>query len=475
VTPEEALSADVADVAPLIEKRKLSPVALAEAALARLESAGKALNAVANLTRDRALAEARAVEKDLAAGKKRGPLQGIPYGVKDLVSAKGAPTTWGATMFEDRSIDDDATVVRRLHDAGAVLVAKLSMIEFAGAFGYDSAATSATGPAKNPWDPTRWTCGSSSGSAAAVAAGLVGFAIASETWGSIVCPSAFCGVSGLRPTYGRVPRTGAMALSWTMDKLGPMARSAEDCQLVLGVIAGPDADDLSALLAPADLKASAFARDYRVGVVRVEGPVWPDEEAHAAFEDALRLLARLGCRIEEAKLPELPFEQVAQIVLACEQVAAFRPLLSDPKLDAGLREKGRIALEASKAVSGADYVRAMQARRLMQKALDGIFEKYDVLIAPGTSFVATPLEANLEQAFSGPDPLGAAGNLAGLPAVTIPCGFTRANLPVGLQIVGRPLEERRILALARLYQQRTEWHDKRPPAAGATTGAKPSG
>jgi aspartyl-tRNA(Asn)/glutamyl-tRNA(Gln) amidotransferase subunit A len=467
VTPEEALSADVSDVAPLIEKRKLSPVALAEASLARLEGAGKALNAVANLTRDRALAEARAVEKDLAAGKKRGPLQGIPYGVKDLIAAKGAPTTWGAAMFEDRTIDEDATVVRRLRDAGAVLVAKLSMIEFAGAFGYDNAATSATGPTKNPWDPTRWSCGSSSGSAAAVAAGLVGFAIASETWGSIVCPSSFCGVSGLRPTYGRVPRTGAMALSWTMDKLGPMARSAEDCQLVLGAIAGPDADDLSSLSAPADLKASSFARDYRVGVVRVEGPVWPDEEAHGVFEDALRLLARLGCRIEEAKLPELPFEEVAQIVLACEQVAAFRPLLSDPKLEPALREKGQNAVEASRAVSGADYIRAMQTRRLMQKALDGIFEKYDVLIAPGVSFVATPLAANLEQAFAGPDPLGAAGNLAGLPAVTIPCGFTRANLPVGLQIVGRPLEERRILALARVYQQRTDWHDKRPPAAAA--------
>ena len=166
---------------------------------------------------------------------------------------------------------------------------------------------------------------------------------------------------------------------------------------------------------------------------------------------------------------------MARIVLACEQVAAFRPLLSDPNLDAGLREKGRTALEASKAVSGADYVRAMQARRLMQKALDGVFEKYDVLIAPGVSFVATPLDANLEQAFSGPDPLGAAGNLAGLPAVTIPCGFTRANLPVGMQIVGRPLEERRILALARLYQQRTDWHDKRPPAGSAPTPPKSSG
>ena len=474
MTPDEALSAPVADLAPLIQKRKLSPVALAEASIARLETEGRALNAVVTVMRERALSEARAVEKEIASGKRRGPLQGIPYGVKDLLAARGAPTTWGSRLFEDQTFEEDATVVRRLREAGAVLVAKLSMIEFAGGFGYDTAAASATGPARNPWDPTRWTCGSSSGSAAATAAGLVGFAIASETWGSIVCPSAFCGVSGLRPTYGRVPRTGAMAVSWTMDKLGPMARSAEDCQLVLGAIAGGDPADLSSLAAPADLKASPAAREYRVGVVRVEGPVWQDDEAHAAFEDSLRLLARLGCRIDEAKLPDLPFEEVAAIVISSESAAAFQPLLSSPKA-AELLEKGaRTALEASRAVSGADYVRAMQARRIMQQEMDRLFTKFDVLIAPGVSFVATPLGANLEQAFSGPDPLGAAGNLTGLPALTVPCGFTRANLPVGMQIVGQTLEERRILALGRLFQQRTDWHRRRPaPAAPAAPESRP--
>ncbi len=467
MTPEEALSAPVADVAPLIDKRKLSPVALAEASIAKLETQGRALNAVVTVLRDRALAEARAVEKDIASGKRRGPLQGIPYGVKDLLAVKGAPTTWGAKPFENQTFDEDATVVKRLRDAGAVLVAKLSMIELAGAFGYDAASASATGPAKNPWDPTRWTCGSSSGSAAATAAGLVGFAIASETWGSIVCPSAFCGVSGLRPTYGRVPRTGAMTVSWTLDKLGPMARTAEDCQLVLGAIAGNDPDDPSSLSAPADLKVSPVAREYRVGIVRPEGPVWEDEEAHLAFEDSLRLLARLGCRIDEAKLPDLPFEEVAGIVLAAESVAAFEPLLSTPRAAELLQKGARTALEASRAVSGADYVRAMQARRIMQREMDKVFTKFDVLLSPAIPFVATPLDANLDQAFSAPDPLGAAGNLAGLPALTVPCGFSRANLPVGLQIVGRTLEERRVLALGRLFQQRTDWHSRRPPAQPA--------
>jgi aspartyl-tRNA(Asn)/glutamyl-tRNA(Gln) amidotransferase subunit A len=257
-----------------------------------------------------------------------------------------------------------------------------------------------------------------------------------------------------------------MALSWTMDKIGPMARSAEDCQLVLGVIAGADPNDPSSLSAPADLKVSPVAREYRLGIVRPEGPVWQDEEAHLAFEDALRLLARLGCRIEEAKLPDLPFEEVAGIVIGAESVAAFEPLLTSEKSGQLLGNGARVALAASRAVSGANYVRAMQARRVMQQELDRLFTKFDLLVAPGVDFVATALEANLEQAFSAHDPLGAAGNLAGLPALTVPCGFTKANLPVGLQIIGRPLEERRVLALGRLYQQRTDWQDRHPGSAG---------
>ncbi|MGH9368475.1 MAG: amidase family protein, partial [Thermoanaerobaculia bacterium] len=229
----------------------------------------------------------------------------------------------------------------------------------------------------------------------------------------------------------------------------------------------------SSLSTPADLKGSPAAREYRVGIVRPEGPVWEDEEAHLAFEDALRLLARLGCKIDGAELPDLPFEEVAMIVLACESAAAFQPLLASEKAVELRQKNALIAREASRSVSGADYVRAMQARRIMQRELERVFSKFDVLIAPGVPFVATPIEANLEQAFSGPDPLGAAGNLAGLPALTLPCGFSRANLPVGMQIIGRPLEERRVLALGRLFQQRTQWHRRRPPALSAPS-APPS-
>ena len=218
-----------------------------------------------------------------------------------------------------------------------------------------------------------------------------------------------------------------MPLSWTMDKLGPMARSAEDCQLVLGAIAGADPDDPSSVSAPADLKASPVAREFKLGIVRPASPVWPDEEAHLAFEDALRLLARLGCRIDEAKLPDLPFEEVASIVIESESVAAFRSLLTSETKSQLLGNGARVALPASRAISGADYVRAMQARRIMQQELDKLFGKFDLLVAPAADFVATPLDADLGRAFSEGDPLGAAGNLAGLPALSVPCGFTRAD------------------------------------------------
>ncbi|HEY3170653.1 MAG TPA: amidase, partial [Thermoanaerobaculia bacterium] len=232
MTPQEALDTTVGETAPLVRSRQLSPVALAEASLERLDTIGRSLNAVATLTRQRALEEARAAEREIAEGRYRGPLHGIPYGAKDLLATRGSLTGWGARPLRSQTFEDDATVIRRLGDAGAVLVAKLAMIELAGGLGYNTAAASSSGATSNPWDRSRWSCGSSSGSGSATAAALVGFSIGSETWGSILCPSSFDGVTGLRPTYGLVPRTGAMALSWTMDKLGPMARSAEDCQLV---------------------------------------------------------------------------------------------------------------------------------------------------------------------------------------------------------------------------------------------------
>ena len=230
----------VRELAELVRTRQISSIELAETFLARLETLGPRFNATVTVTRELALEQARRADEELERGEYRGPLHGIPYGAKDLLATRGIPTMWGAAPLRDQVFDYDATVIRRLRDAGAVLAAKMAMVEMAGGMGYESLDASFTGPGLNPWDTTRWAGGSSSGSASAVAAGLVPFAIGSETWGSILVPGSLCGLAGLRPTYGRVSRHGAMALSWSLDKLGPLCLTAADCGLVLDGIAGPD-------------------------------------------------------------------------------------------------------------------------------------------------------------------------------------------------------------------------------------------
>ena len=245
--PTATAFATVAELGRAIRSGAVSPVTLAEQFLARLDTVGRRLNAVVTLTPELALAQARQAEDELAAGVDRGPLHGIPYGAKDLLAVPGYPTTWGAAPFAEQRFDAEAAVIERLREAGAVLVAKLAMVELAGGFGYEQPNAALTGPGRNAWDPAAWAGGSSSGSGSAVAAGCVPFAIGTETWGSIHCPAAFNGITGLRPTYGRVSRRGAMALSWTMDKIGPMARTADDCALVYAAIAGPDPADPTTL------------------------------------------------------------------------------------------------------------------------------------------------------------------------------------------------------------------------------------
>src|SRR5271167_2710002 len=267
---ESVLYESASELAKRIESRQLSPVELTESYLARSEKLGPKLNAYARLTPEIALEQARAAEKEIRRGHYRGPLHGIPYAAKDLFAVKGVPTTWGAQPYQDQVFDYNATVIEHLHHAGAILLGKAAMIELAGGMDYMFASASLQGETKNPWDTSCWTCGSSSGSGAIVAAGLAGFAIGTETWGSILCPSAFCGVSGLRPTFGRVSRYGAMALAYSMDKIGPMARSAEDCTRIFAAIAGHDPLDRDTL----SIDKAAFtyspsmelkARSLRVG------------------------------------------------------------------------------------------------------------------------------------------------------------------------------------------------------------------
>src|SRR4030081_1200671 len=244
---EEIYYLSVSELAKRIESKKLSPVDLTQAYLDRSQKLGPRFNAYALLTPETALEQAKAAEKEIQRGHYRGPLHGIPYAAKDLLAVKGLPTTWGAKPFANQVFDYNSTVIEHLNRVGAVMIGKAAMIELAGGMGYRFASASLQGEAKNPWDPTCWTCGSSSGSGAIVAAGLAAFAIGTETWGSIICPSAFCGVSGFRPTYGRVSRHGAMALSYSMDKIGPLARSADDCGIVLEVLAASDRQDRGTL------------------------------------------------------------------------------------------------------------------------------------------------------------------------------------------------------------------------------------
>ncbi|MDQ4080946.1 MAG: amidase, partial [Gemmatimonadota bacterium] len=288
--PVEVLFGTVRELSEAIRGRRLSPVELAEAYLERLERLGSQLGAVVTITRERALREARAAEQEIAAGRWRGPLHGVPYGVKDLLATTGDPTTWGAEPYRDQRFNFDATVVDRLTQAGAVLVAKLAMIELAGGFGYRQANASLTGPARTPWNTAYWSGGSSSGPGAAVSAALVPFAIGSETWGSIITPAAFSGITGLRPTYGRVSRYGAMALSWSMDKLGPMCRSADDCGLVLAAIAGPDEHDPSASARDyAYRPEAARRRRFRIGVLK-NATAGVQKEVADNFDASLRVI-----------------------------------------------------------------------------------------------------------------------------------------------------------------------------------------
>jgi aspartyl-tRNA(Asn)/glutamyl-tRNA(Gln) amidotransferase subunit A len=340
-----------------IRAGRLSPVTLAETCLTRLETVGRTLNAVVTLTPERALEQARRAERELAAGRDRGPLHGIPYGAKDLLATSGGiPTTWGAEPFRDRCFEHDATVIRRLEDAGAVLVAKLAMVELAGGMGYRQPNASFTGPGISPWAADAWSGGSSSGSGAAVGAGLVPFAIGSETWGSILGPATYCSVSGLRPTYGRVSRHGAMALCWTLDKLGPLALTADDCGLVLDAIAGPDPRDPTAAAHVYRYDATDDARPFRFAVVR--GTVDASEPAvRDGVREALESLRALGT-VEEIALPDRPYEAMARIILWSEGASAFERLIENGAIEGLTAPEDRVTPYARDAILAKDYLRA---------------------------------------------------------------------------------------------------------------------
>ncbi|MCL7417684.1 MAG: amidase [Halalkalicoccus sp.] len=422
---------------------------LTEAYLDRLERVGPDLNAVVTVTRERALAAADRLDGELDAGEDRGPLHGIPYGVKDLVAVEGYPTTWGAEPYRGREIDEDAAVVGRLDEAGGVLIGKLAMVELAGGFGYDRADATFTGPGRNPWNVQAWSGGSSSGSAAAVAAGLVGFAVGTETWGSLTTPAAFSGVSAIRPTYDRVSREGVMALSWTMDKVGPLCRTVDDCGRVLRAMATPDTSERG---------LGAIDREDGFHVAVPEG-AGEDEQAGVRenFERTLETLSAFST-VERVSLPDLPFAAMAGTIIDAEAAAAFDDLIESGAVHELDGETHQLGSYRASAVLARDYINANRVRTKAQRQLDDLLADYDALVTPARSSVANPIEESLTDYFGqfGSPPVNAAANVTGLPGVTTPNGFGERGLPTAVEFVGRAGEEATVLALAGEYERRTD-------------------
>lgn len=463
---ESLLYASVGELAKQIESKQLSPVELTESYLTRSEKLGPRLNAYARLTPTIALEQAQIAEKEIQRGHYRGPLHGIPYAAKDLLAVKGIPTTWGAKPYVDQVFDYNAAVIEHLNHAGAVMLGKAAMIELAGGLGYMYASASLQGEAKNPWDTTCWTCGSSSGSGAIVAAGLAAFAIATETWGSIVCPSAFCGVSGLRPTYGRVSRRGAMALAYSMDKIGSMARSAEDCARIFAAIAGHDPLDRSTLAVDKAAFTYSPAADLKSRALRIGWltNAWKeiDPGVKKVLEAAHKILQHHFSSVRAAALPDGPWEHAANVIVSSEACSAFSDLIRSGRVRELNDPLGQVGGYVNQTISGADYNTALRLREILQGKMTELFDSYDVLATASLPVPATPLNLDLSKGLAFPDPLGGIGNLCGLPALSVPCGFTDKKLPVGLQFVAKAGDDLAVLQAGKIFQQSTDWHRKHP-------------
>ena len=471
----ETLFTPLSELAVEIRAKRLSPQALVELSLDRLERLGRGLNAVVTLAGAAAVEKAREAEREIAAGRWRGPLHGIPYGAKDLLATRGMPTTWGAAPYRDQRFDYDATVISRLEKAGAVLTAKLAMVELAGGMGYNNADAAFTGPGINPWNREYWSGGSSSGPGSAVGAGLVSFAIGSETVGSIVTPSAFSGVTGLRPTYGRVSRHGAMALSWTLDKLGPMARSSRDCAAILAAIEGPDPADPTSVAPPPASHPRRARR--RIGVVK-NATEFVHPEVAENFRAAVAVLSSVADVENDVVLPDFPYGLCTGPIVAAEGASAFMPLIEAGRLRELRARADRIGGYSNAMMPAVDYVHAMRIREKMRRPFRALYERFDALVAPARDSVAAPLSVDFDKAWpelsekrpqnfvAASGALIGAGNLLGLPAISLPSGFGRDGLPTGVQLLADAFGEDVLVELGSAYQERTDFHRRRP--AGQT-------
>lgn len=474
MTADAALDLTLLEQRALLDAGTLSPVALTEAALARIGREDPVLHAFVTVTAERARADARRAAEELKRGRARSVVHGIPYGLKDNIDTAGIRTTWGATPFAARVPDRDATVAARLADAGAVLVGKLALIELAGSLGCTSAHASLTGACRNPWDTTRWTGGSSAGPAAAVAAGLVTFALGTETRSSLVYPAAFCGVTALRPTYGATSREGVLPFAYSVDKVGPLARSARDCAAVLQVLCGPDPADAATIPAPPGLGEidPRAARGLRAAVFELPlRPVAPPPGMPLLYADALRALEGAGVRLVPCPLPAVPWREVFDLIVQAEAEVGFEDVVRSGRVHelADPSHRGRTS-SYFRAGRPADYVKASVLRAQMQDAMRGFFRDADLIVGVTVASIAAPADEPLPP-FSG-NYLTVIGNLLGLPAASVPMGLVMPErLPAGLTILGPPLADARVLAAAALFQGVTDWHRARPPAAAARAAA----
>ncbi len=430
----------VRDLAELIRSEEISSVELTKVYLARLKEYDPMLQCVITLTEDLAMEQAKQADEEIAAGNYRGILHGIPYGLKDLFAVKGYKTTWGAMPYKDQMIDENSTVYNRLREAGAVLVAKFTL----GALAWGDVWYG--GQTKNPWNPEEGSSGSSAGSAAAVAAGLVPFAIGTETWGSIVSPSTRTGTTGLRPTYGRVSRHGAMALSWSMDKVGPIARTVEDCAIVFNAIHGPDGKDQTVFDAPFNYQADKKISGIRIGYTK---SLFSGEYPGQQFDQqTLEVFRESGIQLVPVELPEYPVEAMS-IILSAEAAAAFDQLTltnRDSLLVRQIKNAWPNVFRASRFIPAVEYIQANRARTEVIQQMDQVMKDIDVYIVPsfgGNNLLLT--------------------NLTGHPTVVLPNGFQEDGTPVSISFVGNLFGEADVLTVAKWYQDNTVFHLKHPP------------
>ena len=443
-SPEDLAFIGVAQLSALYRAGRVSSVELTELAIDRLKRFDKDLLCVVNLTEERALRQARAADEERKRGKLRGPLHGIPWGAKDLLAVPGYPTTWGSPIYKDQVLEETATVVERLDAAGAVLVAKLSLGEFAQGdvwFG---------GTTKNPWKIDQGSSGSSAGPGSATAAGCVPFAIGTETLGSIISPSTRCGITGLRPTFGRVSRHGAMALSWSMDKIGPMCRSATDAGLVFGAIHGPDGKDPTCHDRPFNWAPSRGIAGLRIGYFKT---AFEAEHATKAFDSsALEVLRGMGAELIPVALPtDIPIGPL-RIILSAEAAAAFDEITRTNADDRMVRQNRGAwpnSFRVAHFIPAVEYIQANRIRSLLMQKLEAMMEPVDVFVTP----------TNAPQVLL-------ATNLSGHPALAVPNGFTPDGTPVSLSFIGRLFGEAELLAVGEAYQAATNFHTRRPARFG---------